>query len=345
MNVKFVFSSRYDLSMLGLERLHPFDAHKYGRAWALLKRKLNGDLERYWLDPKEPASDELLLRIHTKKYLASLRSSATVARALELWPARFVPNSLLQFGALTPMRFAVQGTVLAAEVALRTRGMVMNFGGGFHHAFRDHGEGFCIYADMALAIAEQRSAGRLGPDDPVMVIDLDAHRGNGFEDIVEPDRAVHVFDVYNSQIYPGLLPHWDPETKPFIIPVLPMTNDADYRNILTTDLPRFFDQVGSAKLAFYNAGTDIVSGDPIGRLDVSPAGVAARDRLVIDMLASRHIPTVIVPSGGYTKISHKLIAEMALYLVQPGQAVDGDRVLAGAQDAGRGENSGNGRVA
>jgi histone deacetylase 11 len=346
MNVKFVFSPRYDFSMMGLERLHPFDAHKYGRAWALLKRKLDGDLERYWLDPKEPASDELLLRVHTKEYLASLRSSATVARALELWPARFVPNSLLQSGALTPMKFAVQGTVLATEVALRTGAMVMNFGGGFHHAFRDHGEGFCIYADMALAIADQRAAGRLRSEDQIMVIDLDAHRGNGFEDIVELDGAVHVFDVYNSQIYPGLLPHWDPDAKPFIIPVLPMTNDQDYRNILTTDLPKFFEHVGSAKLAFYNAGTDIVSGDPIGRLDVSPEAVTARDRLVIDMLASRRIPTVILPSGGYTKISHKLIAEMALYLVRKGDSVDGSDVRKlpeGAQGTGRGDNAGHGQ--
>jgi histone deacetylase 11 len=323
LNVKFVYSPRYDLSMMGLERLHPFDAHKYGRAWALLEKKLNGDLQRYWIEPKQAASDDLLLRIHTPEYLASLRSSATVARALELWPARFVPNSLLQSGALTPMRFAVQGTVLAAELALKNRGMVMNFGGGFHHAFRDRGEGFCIYADMALAIAEQRTAGRLRADDPIMVIDLDAHRGNGFAEIVEPDSAVRVFDVYNSQIYPGLLPHWDPDTKPFIVPVLPMCNDQDYRQILTTDLPKFFDHVGTAKLAFYNAGTDIVAGDPIGRFDVSPEGVAARDRLVIDMLASRNIPTVILPSGGYTRISHKLIAEMALYLVQKGRGEDG----------------------
>src|SRR5436309_546549 len=98
-----------------------------------------------------------------------------------------------------------------------------------------------------------------------------------------------------------------------------MCNDEDYRQILTTDLPKFLDQVGPAKLAFYNAGTDIVAGDRIGRFDVTPEGVAARDRLVIDMLASRSIPTVILPSGGYTRISHKLIAEMALYLIRKGR--------------------------
>jgi histone deacetylase 11 len=315
LDTKLVYSPHYDFSVLGLEKLHPFDARKYGRAWSRVKKALGNDLERVSVEPKQPASDEVLLRIHTREYLDSLRSSTTVARALELWPARFVPNSLLQSGLLQRMRFAVQGTILAAELALEGA-MVMNFGGGFHHAFRDRGEGFCIYADVALAIAMQRASGRLKPDDGIIVIDLDAHRGNGFEDIVEGDPAVKVFDVYNAAVYPGLLPGWDPDTKPFLIPVRPIIGDEEYREILSTDLPRFFAQTGPAKLAFYNAGTDIVSGDPLGRWRVSPEGVAARDRLVIDALASRGIPTVIVTSGGYTGISHELIAEMALYLVK-----------------------------
>lgn len=317
MKVQFVFSPGYDLSMMGLERLHPFDAHKYGRAWALVKKELGAALGPLSVEPWEPASDELLMLVHTRAYLDSLRSSGTVARALELWPLKFVPNSLIQSGALKPMRLAVQGTVLAAELALQGA-MVMNFGGVFHHAFRDRGEGFCIYADMAIAIAAQRAAGRLGPEDPILVIDLDAHRGNGFEDIVASDPSVHVFDVYNSQAYPGLLPDWDPDEKPFMIPVLPNSGDDTYRKILAEDLPKFLESAGQAKLAFYNAGTDIVAGDPIGRLNVSPEGVAARDRVVLDALAARGIPIVTVTSGGYTSASHKLIAEMALYLARQG---------------------------
>jgi histone deacetylase 11 len=315
LNVRVLFSPGYDFSLLGLERLHPFDAHKYGRAWALVEKELGPALDSIAMEPKQPASDELLMLVHTREYLESLRSSETVARALELWPLRLVPNSLLQGAVLKPMRLAVQGTVMAAEMALQGA-MVMNFGGGFHHAFRDRGEGFCLFADVAIAIAAQRAAGRLAADDRILVIDLDAHRGNGFEEIARSDPAVRVFDVYNAQAYPGLLPDWDPEEQPFMIPVLPGAGDSSYGKILAEDFPKFLDGAGQVRLAFYNAGTDIVAGDRIGGLDVSPEGVAARDRLVLDTLARRNIPTVIVTSGGYTRASHALIARMALHLAR-----------------------------
>jgi histone deacetylase 11 len=315
MRSKVVYSPDYNFSVLGLEKLHPFDARKYGRAWSLVRQQLGAALDPDWIEPKVPVSEEVLLRVHTPEHLASLRSSSTVARALELWPARLIPNSLLQSGLLEPMRLAVQGTIMAAQLALAEGARVMNFGGGFHHAFRDHGEGFCVYADVALAIASERGAGRLSPDDGIMVIDLDAHRGNGFEDIVDRDPTVKVFDVYNAAIYPGLLPGWDPDTKPFLIPVRPIIADEEYDEILATDFPRFLDAAGSVKLAFYNAGTDIVAGDPVGRWQVSPEGVARRDRLVLDTLVRLGVPTVIVTSGGYTNLSHELIARMALHLL------------------------------
>jgi histone deacetylase 11 len=311
---KIVFSPRYDLSLFGLERAHPFDARKYGRAFSLLNERVGASLSARVAAPAAPASDEVLLKVHTREYLSSLGSSATVAKAIEVGVARFVPNSILRQKVLAPMRWAVAGTILAAELALEGA-LVMNLGGGFHHAFRDRGEGFCVYADVALAIAQLRSQGRLRADDQVMVIDLDAHRGNGFEAIVKDDPTIHVLDVYNFQIYPGLLPHSDPDQQPFMIPILAGSDDATYRDILAEDLPKFLASAADAKLAFYNAGTDIVAGDPLGRLNVSPAGVTARDRTVIDALASRGIPTVIVTSGGYTRISHKLIAETAQHLL------------------------------
>ena len=315
MNLNLVYSPRYNLSMLGLERLHPFDAHKYGRAWAIVTRRLGSELRRYWVEPGEPAADELLLTVHTPEYLQSLHSSGTLAQALDFWPAKYIPNRMLQSGLVTPMRFAVQGTVLAAELALRG-GVAMNFGGGFHHAFRDHGEGFCLFADVALAIAAQRHAGRLHANDSIVVIDLDAHRGNGFYEIAGKDPGVHVFDVHGLQIYPGPVEDWAPTTTPFLIPVLPGCTDEQYQRILADDLPRFLTAAGEPKLAFYNAGTDILRGDPLGKYNVSREAVAARDRTVLEMLTTRKIPTVVVTSGGYTRTSHQLIAEMALYLAE-----------------------------
>jgi histone deacetylase 11 len=299
---------------LGLERLHPFDSHKFSRAFQLLEQRLGTELARHWHAPATPVSEGELRLVHSQAYLESLRSPAVVARALELWPLRLVPSPLLERGVLRPMRLAVAGTMLAMRDALEAQGIVMNVGGGFHHAFRDHGEGFCLYADVAIALAAERARGTLASADPILVIDLDAHRGNGVWDILGGDPAIHVFDLYNSQVYPGLFPG-AVEEFPFQVPLKARTRDDAYLETLRADLPKFLDSVALPRLAIYNAGTDIVTGDPIGRLAVSPAGVRARDRLVIDSLSLRNVPTVVVTSGGYTELSHQLIADLAQHVI------------------------------
>jgi histone deacetylase 11 len=312
----FVYSPRYDISMYGLERLHPFDGRKYSRAWKLVSSRLGEEAKRYWHEPKFAAQSEDLLRVHTPEHLASLASPATVARALELPLLRLLPARVIERRVLAPMRLAVAGTIEAASLALQPGGAIaLNFGGGYHHAFRDHGEGFCIYADVAIAIAVQRARGALGAQDAVAVIDLDAHRGNGFWDIMHDDPAVRVLDLYNFQNYPGLFPG-DPAQFPFQIPLKANTQDANYLPLVREELPAFLDGGPRPRLAVYNAGTDIVAGDRIGGLAVSPEGVAERDRLVMSALAERNIPTVIVTSGGYNARSYGLIAQMALAIVE-----------------------------
>jgi histone deacetylase 11 len=137
---------------------------------------------------------------------------------------------------------------------------------------------------VAVAIEVQRSLGRLRRDDTVLVIDLDAHRGNGFESIAHDDPAVRVLDIYNFQIYPGLRPG-EPDQHPFSIPVPSHTGSNDYLDIVREELARFLDAAGQPRLAFYNAGTDVVEGDPLGRMRVSEPAVAERDRYVVDTLA------------------------------------------------------------
>jgi histone deacetylase 11 len=132
-----------------------------------------------------------------------LRESAVVARALEVPAARLVPSFLLDRAILRPMRLATQGTIQAVERALEGC-VVFNLGGGYHHAFADHGEGFCIYADVAIALTRARRTGCLNATDHILVIDLDAHRGNGTENIFRDDPNVHFFDMYNFQIYPAI---------------------------------------------------------------------------------------------------------------------------------------------
>jgi histone deacetylase 11 len=312
----FVYSPGYDISMFGLERLHPFDGRKFSRAWTRVASSLGDKARAHLHEPESPVDDSDLLRVHSRDYLESLGTSSAVAGALELPMLRLLPAGVLARRILRPMRLAVAGTIQAAALALQPGGaMALNFGGGYHHAFRDHGEGFCIYADVAVAISVMRARGVLSSQDAIAVIDLDAHRGNGFWDIVKDDSAVRVLDLYNFQNYPGLFPG-DADAFPFQIPLKADTSDNGYLPVVREELPKFLDSGPRPRLAVYNAGTDIVAGDRIGRLAVSVDGVVERDHLVLSELAARDIPAVIVTSGGYSSLSHELIARMAVRLVE-----------------------------
>lgn len=312
MQARLVFSKKYDFGLLGLDKLHPFDNHKYVRAWQQVSRQISIDRSILHI-PTQPISAADLLIGHTQHYLDSLRQSKTVAQVIEVSPVRFIPNRLLHYSLITPLKYACQGTLEATEIALDGH-MVMNIGGGFHHAYADHGEGFCFFADAALAILQQRQNGKLNNDDTVLMIDLDAHRGNGFESFFTQDPAVKIFDMYNAQVYPGLH-NGDFADFPYMIPLKLYTKGARYLEILHKALPSFVDTAEQPRLAFYNAGSDILSGDPLGALDVAFAEVLERDRFVLDELRKRGIPTVVMTSGGYSKRSYELVAELIKLVV------------------------------
>jgi histone deacetylase 11 len=317
--MRLVYSPRYDIALPLIGRLHPFDGRKYSRAWGLLEAYFGSDaLQPLTVAPAGPAAEGELLRIHTRGYLESLRDRRTLARVLEVPALRWLPRGVLESRILEPMRWAVAGTCLAASLA-REHGVVFQMGGGFHHAFRDHGEGFCVYADAALAVESARQ-----PGDHIVVIDLDAHRGNGFESIFERDGQVHILDAFNFQIYPGL-PAGYLDSHPYAVPFPSGTGDARYLEAVEAHLPAFLDRFRGAALAIYNAGTDIVAGDPLGQLTMSPEGVLRRDRFVIEEVAARGIPLVIVTSGGYTKVSHRLIFETARGLIESSGTASGAR--------------------
>ncbi len=314
MTAHLVYSAEYDLYLPLFEYLHPFDGRKYSRAYSLLRERFGAALDEITHAPAGEARRVDLLRVHTEAYLASLGSAEVLALALEIPALRLVPAALRERHLLKPMRLATQGTADAAELAFR-EGLVFHLGGGFHHAFAEHGEGFCLYADAAIAIRSLRDRHILDHSETVLAIDLDAHRGNGWEGIFASDPSVRFFDIYNFQIYPGPLDA-DESEAPYMLPIKAGTADEAYLAALYSDLPRFFAANNDARLAIYNAGTDILSGDPLGQLAVSEAGVLERDRFVLDSLAQRNIPTVVLTSGGYTSRSHLLIAEAATWALQ-----------------------------
>ena len=211
------------------------------------------------------------------------------------------------------MRWATKGTIIAAAEALKC-GIAVNFSGGYHHASKENGEGFCLYSDIAISIGILRKSKKLLKEDQILIIDLDAHQGNGLERIFIADQDVKILDMYNQDIYPK-----DSLAKKRIdcdIPLDSGTSDQKYLAKLEKYLTRFLENSSNPKIAFYNAGSDVYQFDSLGQLSISAKGIFERDKFVFDILTNANIPWVMVLSGGYTKESYKLIAQSIIYVLK-----------------------------
>jgi histone deacetylase 11 len=307
---RIVYSRHYNIGFFGLERLHPFDSRKYGRAWRLLRRRFGRPLRALWQRPAAPVSREELLHIHSTEYLDRLQISYVVARALELPMVANFPSGMVDRYILRPMRWATAGTIDAARAAM-THGLAINLSGGYHHAKPDAGEGFCIYADAALAVDRLRFDNLLGEQDRIVHIDLDVHQGNGVCHCFRDDRAVFLFDMFNPAIYPA----YDREARERLdcaVEAPPGSTGKEYLRLLTARLPGFLDGISrssSIRFAIYNAGTDIYEHDSLGGLRVSHEEIAERDWFVVGQLLKRGIPTLLLLSGGYHRENYKIIAD------------------------------------
>lgn len=287
-----VYSDCYNISFMGLQKFHPFDSEKYRRIHGYLTKKAG--IPRGAFHEPEPVADADLLAVHSPEYLESLNDSATVARVAEMPMLRHFPNRILGNNLLLPMRYGAGGTVLGARLAL-AHGWAINLSGGYHHAKRDGGEGFCFYADIPLALQLLWKTRR---DLRVLIIDLDAHQGNGFASVLKDDPRVYILDVYNRDVYPG-----DADAMRYIDTDLPIpsgTGDAEYLEVLSRALPRAFGE-SRPDLVIYNAGVDILAGDPLGRLGVSGEGIIRRDEMVFSTAVQNRVPILMVLSGGYTR--------------------------------------------
>lgn len=311
---RIIYTPRYTIHALGLDRLHPFDIRKHRRAFRLLRERLGAaDLSRRWVRPRREASRDELLAVHTEKYLDSLRHAATIAGILEVPPVAYLPGALLDRCVLRPMRWGVAGTIVACREAL-AHGGAINLSGGYHHASADRGEGFCVYDGVVIALRVLRASGGFPADGRLIYIDLDAHQGNGVARDLMADRTAFILDMYNADIYPG-----DREARRRIDCDLPLrmgTRGATYLATLESELPRFLDAVhrpGIATLAIYNAGTDPYEGDALGGLRLSAEDIFTRDRMVVTELTRRGVPWVMLPSGGYSAESYRMVAASAAW--------------------------------
>lgn len=294
--MKIIYSRHYDISFGGLEKLHPFDSKKYSRAWNRVP-----ELHDLKINVPGPVTDETLLGVHKREYLESLKSATTLAIALELPMIGMLPVTLTNIAVLRPMRHGVAGTILGAQTALDEE-LVFNLSGGYHHAKPGSGEGFCLFNDIALAINTV-----CGPDDTALYIDLDAHMGNGVAHCFLNDSRMKHFDMFNSEIFPRT----DTKARARIdaCHALKMgTPSKAYLETLEAELPAFLDAHTPARIAIYNAGTDPYFGDTLGGLSVSATAILERDMFVLEQLRQRNLPTLVLPSGGYSEASHRMIA-------------------------------------
>jgi len=309
MDPAFVYRPEFDFTLPALDAealasLHRFDGRRASRAWALFE----GDSlpERARIVPERVSFDELR-EVHGHDYLTSLRSSAVLAEIIELPEAAAAPFELLEGVLLEPMRYACGGTLAAVDACFE-RGVVVHLSGGYHHAKRDRGEGFCVWSDLALGAERART--RHGVE-RVLIVDLDAHQGNGLGSIFTGEDDVAVFDLYNADIWPH-----DEEARAgirFENRLASRTAGHDYLRLLARELPAALDEFQPG-LVLYNAGTDIVDGDPLGDLGVAFEDVEARDRFVVDECVRRSLPVVTTASGGYTDHSHRLLASLCTYV-------------------------------
>lgn len=293
-----IYTDSYNIGLMGIENLHPFDTKKYKKVFKHLQATLGLKKSQFHLP--DLIDDQQLQLVHESSYLDSLKQSDVIAQVAELGPLAMLPASLLRRNMLRPMRYAVGGTILGAELAMK-HGWAINLSGGYHHAKAGNGEGFCYFADIPMAI---HRLWKTHSDLQVLVADLDAHQGNGIEAIMQEDDRFRMLDVYNDAIYPN-----DLAAKAFIdyhFPISPYTADADYLEIVQQALKWAFSEK-KPDLLIYNAGTDIYEKDPLGQLKVSEAGIIQRDRMVFEMAFEHDTAILMVLSGGYTAESGPII--------------------------------------
>ncbi len=231
----------------------------------------------------EPAADADVARVHTARYLEKIRNDAFSLQERFTLEVPFSP-ALRKAAWL-----CAGGTMQAARLALE-HGRAMHLGGGFHHAFADHGEGFCLINDIAIAACAVIAEGSARH---VLVIDLDVHHGNGTADIFAQDDSVFTFSMHQQNNYPFVKPAGDLD-----IGLRDGTGDEEFLDLLEASLERILaDRVPD--LALYLAGADPYRGDQLGGLNLTMDGLRRRDRVVFDRMDRARVPVAVAPAGGY----------------------------------------------
>jgi acetoin utilization deacetylase AcuC-like enzyme len=293
--VAIVYDARYQRGVLGV----PMDPLRGEKIVGALREA--GLVDRDLLFEPRPASLQNLLRVHAHEYLDSVQEPETLARILgvDVTPRDVEPTLDLQ-------RLMVGGTIQATRLALRTGGVAVHLGGGFHHATPGSGLGFCVFNDVAVAIRRLRGRGFA---EPVLVVDLDLHDGNGTRAVFADDPTVHTFSIHNDD--------WGPTgaAASTSIALGAGVEDARFLDTLRTALPPVVESLRPG-LVVYLAGTDGAADDALGNWRLSAAGLLERDRFVTSLVRADRLrcPMAVVLAGGYGRHSWRYSARFLLWL-------------------------------
>lgn len=231
----------------------------------------------------EPALDEDLLLVHTAAWIHSLKSGKLTAEEIQKLEMPFSPELVNAFWLMAG------GSITAARLALRDR-FAYCVGGGFHHAFPGHGEGFCAINDVAVAVRKLQKDGSIHR---AMVVDCDVHHGNGTADIFAGDFSVFTLSIHQLNNYPSIKPPSDVD-----IHLPDGVGDQEYLDRLGPVLVKSIYDFGP-DLLIYVAGADPYEQDQLGGLRLTVDGLRRRDKLVIESAKRGHVPVAVTLAGGY----------------------------------------------
>jgi acetoin utilization deacetylase AcuC-like enzyme len=280
--MQIVYSARYHLDI----GTHVFPTIKYQRIHQRL-------LDRHVISPSdlvepEPAEWDDVALVHTADYLEKLRAGTLSLQDIAQMEIPWSPAIVQGF------RLMVGGTILAARLALSAGtdwNAVLHVGGGFHHAYRNHGEGFCMFNDVAIAIRRLRKDGAIAR---AAIVDCDVHHGNGTAAIFSGDRAVFTFSMHQLHNYPAVKP-----ASSLDVALDDWTGDEEYLAELGEGLPRVF--ASRPQILFYLAGADPYLEDQLGGLRLTQDGLRRRDRIVLEAAQAAGVPVAITLAGGYAR--------------------------------------------
>ncbi len=282
---RLVYHPRYDLNLGD----HVFPARKYRLVRAALVDEGFAGLDDF-VEP-EPVSDEDVLRVHDPGWMHRLTTGSLSVNEIVKLEIPYSREMVQGFW------LAAGGTILAARSALRDR-VGFNIGGGFHHGFAGHGEGFCAINDIAIAIRALQHEGAI---EKALVIDCDVHHGNGTAAIFQGDRSVLTLSLHQFNNYPAVKP-------PSVIDVdlADGTGDGEYLERLNGAL--HVAMSFRPDLAIYVAGADPYFDDQLGGLALTMDGLKRRDQMVFETALAGSVPVAVVLAGGYARDTDDTVA-------------------------------------